>query len=114
MEHAERLGHLHCEVTNHRKGHLDILHALEFDLFLYGPQPRDVAVGTVDGEAEEFAVKFFELRLHERESHELGGADRSEIGGMGEENHPFALEVVGEVDRPLRAFRLEGRSLFVD
>ena len=61
-----------------------------------------MAVEAVDRKSDELAVELGELVFHRREGHELGGADRGEVGWVGEKDDPFAGVVGGKVDLPLR------------
>ena len=70
-----------------------------------------MAVETVHGETDELGVESLELGGAGGEGHELGGADRGEIGWMAEENLPFALEILGETDLALSGYGLESGGL---
>ena len=107
LEHAERFGDLHGQIADDREGDLNAFHFVVFDFFLDRSQPCDVAVGAIDGQAEQFAVEFFEFRLHACKRHEFRRTDRSEVSRMREENNPLPLVVFGKLDGSLGAFPLQ-------
>lgn len=114
LDHAVEFGDLHRDVLDEREFHFHVLHPLVFDFFLNRAKPGDMAVKPVHRQSDKLGVQVFEFLGHRGESHELGSADRREICGMAEEDFPFSLEVLGERNRALRAFGLEGRGFVPD
>ena len=50
---------------------------------------------------DRLSIERLELVDHRAKGHKLRGADRGEIRGMGEEDHPFAGVILREFDRAL-------------
>ena len=67
-----------------------------------------MGVQAVHRQAEQGAVHGFELVLLTGQGGKFRGADRCEIGRMGEEDQPAAA-IVGQPDRAVRRARLEIR-----
>ena len=113
-DHPVALRDLHRDVVDEREGDLDVVHVAERDLLLDGAQPGDVAVQTVDREPYQLGVVGGELILHRCEGHELAGAYRGEVGGVGEEDDPLTGVIAREVDRALGGAGGETRSGVAD
>jgi len=58
-----------------------------------------VAVYRVAGESDYFNIAFLKFRDERRHHPQLGRADRSEVGRVGEENAPAALSRIEEKRR---------------
>ena len=109
LDHSILLRDIHLDVLDQGELDLDVLHLLPFDV-LDLPEPGDVGVDGVDGESDELDVQGLELLGHAAECHELRGTHGGEIGGVGEQDDPFAFEVGGEVDLSLGGVRFESRG----
>jgi hypothetical protein len=72
--------------------------------------PPLVVSGGVDRQADDLHAALVELRLDLGHVAELGGADRGEVLGVGEQDPPGFAEPVVEADRPFARLRLEVRS----
>jgi hypothetical protein len=68
---------------------------LDAELFLDRSDPGNVGVVRVDRQAEQLGVHRLEFIGMAGKAHELGGADRGEVGRVGEEDEPFA-PIVGQ------------------
>lgn len=91
-------------------GHIDVFLAVPLQL-LDLPQPGNVGIDRVHRKPHQLSIERLELVDHRAKGHKLRGADRGEIRGMGEEDHPFAGVILREFDRALRSDSLEGRGL---
>ncbi len=107
VDHAVGLGHLHFQILDDRERNLDA------PVFLDVTHPGDVRMDAVNGQTQQLAVPFGEFRCRLGEGHELGGADRREVGRMGKQHQPFALVVTqGFFPRGRQGLEVGGR--FVD
>src|ERR1700752_4735142 len=61
----------------------------------------------IDAEADDLRVALVELRLELGHVAQLGGADRGEILGMGEQDAPAVAEPLMEADLPLGGILFE-------
>ena len=77
-------------------------------------QPGDVGIDRVHRKTQQLSVEGLELIDHGAKGHKLRGADRGEICGMGEEDHPFAGVILRELDGVLRGDGFKGRGLIAD
>ena len=112
LDHAVKVRHLHRHVVDDREFDLDILHAPVFDLLTDRTQPCDMAVAAVDRQSDQFAVQSPEFGRTGTEREHLGGADRRKVGGVAEQDHPFALVVGGKADLSPCCHRFECRDGF--
>ncbi len=89
VDHAVGAGDLHLQVFDDGEGnvHAEVL----FDR----THPGQVGEDGVDRQAEQLAVHRLEGLGFTRETHELGGAHRGEVGRVREQDQPLAL-VVGQ------------------
>lgn len=72
--------------------------------------PALVAATGVGGQTNQLDTSLRELGLQLSESAEFGGADRSEIFGVGEEDNPAIANELVEVDGTFGGLGLEVRS----
>lgn len=107
LKHSISAGDVHRQIRNDREIDFDIAEVAELDPLANGPQPGNVTVGAVDGEANEFAVQRQKLLLHGGEGYELRGADGRKIRWMAEKYDLFPFVVVRELDLPLGCIRFE-------
>ena len=110
LDHTVLVGHLHADILDEREGHIDVFLAVPLQL-LDLPQPGNVGIDRVHRKPHQLSIERLELVDHRAKGHKLRGADRGEIRGMGEEDHPFAGVILREFDRALRSDSLEGRGL---
>ena len=114
MNHTVQRSDVHRNVVDQRETHVYVFHAVELDPLANRMKPCQMAREAVDRQTDQLASEPFEIAGHRPESHELGRADRREIGRMAEKKDPFALEIVGEPDRPLRCRSREGGGFLPD
>src|SRR4029077_2479906 len=76
--------------------------------------PFLVVVHRIDAEADDLGVALVEFGLELRHVAKLGGADRREILGMGEQDRPAIADEVVEIDRTLGRIRREIRRFGID
>ena len=71
-----------------------------------------MAVDRVDAESDQLGVALGELGLDLGHVAKLGGADRGEVLGMGEQDRPLVADPLVEIDRSLRRLSREvGRGV---
>src|SRR5215471_12102991 len=107
-EHPVRLGDFEVVVADDR-----VVRARALCLFdVVGPEV--VLAGRVDREADDLRVALVELGLDLGHVAELGGADRSEVLGVGEEDCPPVSDPLVELDLALGRLRREVRRGVTD
>ena len=107
-QHVVELGDFEIGIANH--GVVDFVALGFFDV----GGPLGMAGHRIHANAEDFGVALGELGLQSGHVTEFGGADRSEVFGMGEQDRPAVADPVVKVDGALGGFGGEVGGNIVD